>query len=56
MTCETCMYWSDKIARSTTGLKDVEAMCLCERGPHYSNYTVTKHSCDCHEAGDPVDK
>jgi len=40
-TCETCRFWSDRIAHA--GDTEMEAMCLNEDSPFYSTF-VTENS------------
>lgn len=55
VTCETCKYWSEMIARKPPGSMEVESLCLCTPSPKTQQFTKATDKCDKHEPGDPVD-
>jgi hypothetical protein len=51
--CETCKFWSDKIAKAEDGI--TVCMCLHAESPKRGKYTAQWGACDQHEAGESVD-
>ncbi len=53
-TCQTCRYWSDRLAQSIGG-GSVEAYCFGPGGPQQGKYTTGRMRCAKHENGAPID-
>ncbi len=54
-TCNSCKYWSEKIAGSTEDGQQTEAMCIVSKGPKTGKYRLGRHTCDKHVTGVPID-
>jgi hypothetical protein len=54
-TCDSCRWWSDRIARSD-GTGPLQALCLPQSGGIFAGEYVTgRQSCDAFADGQPVD-
>lgn len=54
-TCESCRYWSDRVARQD-GTGPLQALCLPQSGGIFAGEYVTgRQSCDAFADGHPVD-
>lgn len=45
MNCQTCRFWSDKLAQAMGG-GPIEAYCLSQDGPRRGRYTRGNQSCE----------